>query len=101
VISSESEEALLNSFSAPTRLVAVGSGGSYLLVPALDRNDYAWILPDWQTLESFNTKRPNKGIFSYTSEANLCSAELRQPAEVKQVGELWEVVTMGVIAVGG
>ena len=100
-ITSESEEDLLNSSFSPTRLVGVGSGGSYLLVPSIDRTEHAWILPDWRTLESFNNNRPNKGIFSYTSEANLCSAELRQPAEVRQCGELWEVVTMGVIAVGG
>jgi hypothetical protein len=101
VITDESEEALLNSFSSPTRLAAVGSGGSYLLVPSIDDIGRAWILPDWRTLESFTNNRPNKGIFSYRTEANLFLAELRQPAEVRQVGELWEVVTMGVIAVGG
>jgi hypothetical protein len=101
VITAESEEALLNSSSSPTRLAAVASGGSYLLVPSIDDIERAWILPDWRTLESFTNNRPNKGIFSYRTEANLSLAELRQPAEVRQVGELWEVVTMGVIAVGG
>ncbi len=101
VITAESEEALLNPSSSPTRLAAVASGGSYLLVPSIDDIERAWILPDWRTLESFTNNRPNKGIFSYRTEANLSLAELRQPAEVRQVGELWEVVTMGVIAVRG
>jgi hypothetical protein len=41
-----------------------------------------------------------KGIFGLQREA-ISALELRRPAEVKPVGDLWEVVTLGVIAAPG
>ena len=80
----------------PMQLMTVPGGGSYLLVGGKDHR--YWLVPDFRTLSSFKGKRPNTRIFSYEAQA-IHTPELRQPAEVKPVGDLWEVVTMGVIAV--
>jgi hypothetical protein len=82
----------------PTQLKTVPGGGSFLLVGGKDHRH--WLVPSFNTLSSFKSNRPNKRIFSYEAQI-VQTPELRQPAEVKQVGDLWEVVTMGVIAVPG
>ena len=94
-ITQNSEDALMRSSSLPTQLEAVKNGGSYLL---LHRDGKQWLVPEFQILTSFTTNQLAKGIFTY--ERNYVSvAELRRPAEVREVGGLWEVVSMGVIAV--
>ena len=94
-ITLDSEKSLLINRSFPTQLEVVKSGGSYLLIQRHERN---WLVPEYQILTSFTTTQPAKGIFTYRPE-NVSTAELIRPAEVKQVGRLWEVVTMGIIAV--
>ncbi len=94
-ITQNSEDALMRSSSLPTQLEAVKNGGSYLL---LHRDGKQWLVPEFQILTSFTTNQLAKGIFTY--ERNYVSvAELRRPAEVREAGGLWEVVSMGVIAV--
>jgi hypothetical protein len=90
-----SEDALMKTASLPTQLEIVKTGGSYLLI---HREGKHFLVPDFQILTSFTTNQLAKGIFSYQKE-NVSTAELRRPAEVRDVGCLWEVVTMGVIAV--
>jgi hypothetical protein len=94
-ITQHSEDALMKTASVPTQLEIVKIGGSYLLI---HREGKHLLVPDFQTLTSFTTNQLAKGIFSYQRE-NISIAELRRPAEVRDVGGLWEVVTMGVIAV--
>jgi hypothetical protein len=94
-ITQDSEDALMKSSSLPTKLEVVKTGGSYLLI---QRDGRHWLVPEFQILTSFTTSQLAKGIFSYAKE-NISTAELRRPAEVRDVGSLWEVVTMGVIAV--
>jgi hypothetical protein len=97
-ITKDSEDALMRSSDLPTQLMTVPGGGSYLLVVGKDHR--YWLVPDFKTLSSFKVNRPNKRIFSYEPQI-IHTPELRQPAEVKEVGDLWEVVKMGVIAVPG
>ena len=94
-ITQHSENALMKTASIPTQLEIVKTGGSYLLIHREGRH---LLVPDFQILTSFTTNQLAKGIFSYERE-NVSTAELRLPAEVRDVGGLWEVVTMGVIAV--
>jgi hypothetical protein len=94
-ITQHSEDALMKTASLPTQLEIVKTGGSYLLIHREGRH---LLVPDFQTLTSFTTNQLAKGIFSYERES-VFTAELRLPAEVRDVGGLWEVVTMGVIAV--
>lgn len=94
-ITSDSEASLVKMHGFPTQLEAVNSGGSYLLIQRHDRN---WLVPEFSVLTGFRTSKPAKGIFTYRPE-NVSTAKLLRPAEVKQVGGLWEVVTMGIIAV--
>ena len=94
-ITQDSEDALMKSSSLPTKLEVVKTGGSYLLI---QRDGRHWLVPEFQILTSFTTSQLAKGIFSYAKE-NISTAELRRPAEVRELGSLWEVVTMGVIAV--
>ncbi|MEB3167742.1 MAG: hypothetical protein VKK97_03325 [Synechococcaceae cyanobacterium] len=95
-ITDDAEDAIIWSLNVPTQLKTVPGGGSYLLVGGKDHR--YWLVPSLRTLFGFKGKRPNTRIFSYEAQA-IHSPELRQPAEVKPVGDLWEVVTMGVIAV--
>jgi hypothetical protein len=97
-ITQAAEDALIRSSNVPTQLKTVPGGGSFLLVGGKDHRH--WLVPSFNTLSSFKSNRPNKRIFSYEAQI-VQTPELRQPAEVKQVGDLWEVVTMGVIAVPG
>jgi hypothetical protein len=94
-ITQNSEDALMKTSSFPTQLEVVKAGGSYLLIHRAGRH---WLVPEFQILSSFTTNQLAKGIFSYDREG-ISSAELRRPAEVRDLGGLWEVVVMGVIAV--
>ena len=94
-ITFDSEDSLSKNLGIPTQLEVVKSGGSYLLIQRHERN---WLVPEFLVLTSFTNNKPAKGIFAYRPE-NVSTAELIRPAEVKQIGRLWEVVTMGIIAV--
>jgi cytoskeletal protein RodZ len=94
-ITQTSEDILMKSAALPTQLEVVKTGGSYLLIQRDDKN---WLVPDFQSLTSFTTNQLSKGIFTYIKE-HISTAELREPAEVRECGFLWEVVSMGVIAV--
>ena len=95
-ITQDCEEALLSApASATTQLQIDKQGGSYLLI-SQDNNN--WLVPTFQTLKSFTTIQPAKGLFVYERD-NVSSAELRRPAEVREDRGVWEVVNMGVVAV--
>lgn len=94
-ITQDSENLLMKSTGLPTRLEVVQNGGSYLLAQTDDSN---WLVPEFQILSSFTTNQLAKGIFTYDRE-NISAAELRRPAEVREVGGYWEVVNTGIIAV--
>lgn len=97
-ITSESEDSLVRgSLSHTTQLRSVPGGGSYVLIAVETRN---WLFPTFLTLESFNTNQPAKGIFTYERQL-VSSAELKVPAEVREVGGLWEVVKQGTVIVPG
>lgn len=51
-----------------------------------------------QAHEHLSANQPLKGIFTYERQL-VSSAELKLPAEVKEVGGLWEVVTPGTVIV--
>jgi hypothetical protein len=80
---------------AVTQLQIVKGGGSYLLIHC---NEKHWVVPTFNTLTSFTISQFAKGLFIYEPET-IPSAQLRQPAEVKEVSGVWEVVNMGVVAV--
>jgi hypothetical protein len=94
-ITQSSEVSLMGTSVPPTQLEVVKNGGTYLLVHRYDRH---WLVPEFLILSSFTTVQPNKGIFAYQRE-NISTAELRWPAEVKEINGLWEVISMGIIAV--
>jgi hypothetical protein len=95
-ITQDCEEALLSApASATTQLQIDKQGGSYLLI-SQDNNN--WLVPTFQTLKSFTTIQPAKGLFVYERD-NVSSAELRRPAEVMEDRGVWVVVNMGVVAV--
>jgi hypothetical protein len=95
-ITQDCEEALLRApASATTQLQIDKQGGSYLLIRQDNNN---WLVPTFQTLKSFTTIQPAKGLFVYERD-NISSAELRRPAEVREDRGVWEVVNMGVVAV--
>lgn len=97
-ITGESEDSLVRgATSHVTQLRSVPGGGSYILI-AVEANN--WLFPTFLTLESFNTNQPVKGIFTYERKL-VSSAELKLPAEVKEVGSLWEVVKQGTVIVPG
>jgi hypothetical protein len=78
-----------------TRLEIVKGGGSYFLIHQGEKH---WLIPTFATLRGFLNSQPSKGIFSFEREINT-DLELRLPAEVKEIGSVWEVVSMGVVAV--
>jgi hypothetical protein len=78
-----------------TQLQIVNGGGSYFLI---DKGGSHWLLPTFQTLIGFTSSQPAKGIFSFHPES-VSRAELRYPAEIKEVGGLWQVINMGVVAI--
>lgn len=96
-ITQDSEDLLYRGSATATKLQVVSGGGSYLLIPHCGRN---WLFPTAQTLTGFATNQPLKGIFDY--ERKLISiAEIKQPAEVKEIGRFWEVTNRGVVVVPG
>ncbi|MGB5136820.1 MAG: hypothetical protein WBN89_16805 [Prochlorococcaceae cyanobacterium] len=97
-ITQESEDALTRGTSVfNTQLHNVPGGGSYLLI---ERGSKNWICPTAQTLSSFTTNKPQKGIFEYEESASISSAELKEPAEVQEIREgVWEVINKGVVLV--
>jgi hypothetical protein len=95
-ITPASEEALCRGTNnSATHLEVVKGGGSYLLI---EHDRRYWLVPTFQTLNSFLTSQPSKGLFSYERGASKTS-ELRRPAEVRQVEATWEVISMGVVSV--
>ena len=94
-ITQNSEDSLMKTSTLPTQLEVVQNGGSYRLIHI---NNQHWLVPEFQILASFTANQLAKGIFNYDRE-NISAAELRWPAEVREVGGLWEVIAMGVIAV--
>ena len=95
-VTMETEDALCKSISpVKTRLNIVKGGGSYLLIHQGEKD---WLIPTFLTFGGFLASQPSKGIFSYARES-VATVELRLPAEVKEVGSVWEVVSMGVVAV--
>ena len=95
-ITQDCEEALLRApASATTQLKIDKQGGSYLLIRQYNNN---WLVPTFQTLKTFTTMQPAKGLFVYERD-NVSSAELRRPAEVREDRGVWVVVNMGVVAV--
>ncbi len=95
IITQNPKDYFMETSVPPTQLEVVQNGGTYLLIHG---NDRRWLVPEFQILTSFTTAQPNKGIFAYQRD-NISTAELRWPAEVREVGGLWEVVNMGLIAV--
>jgi hypothetical protein len=95
-VTTETEIALANpTANVTTRLEIVKGGGSYLLIHQGEKH---WLIPTFPTLRGFLNSQPSRGIFSYARES-VDTVELRRPAEVKEVGGVWEVVNMGVVAV--
>ena len=97
-IMSESEDLLLRgNTSAATRLEAVNGGGSYMIMSSAG---HYWLFPTAQTLASFGSSQPRKGIFSYQLEMTN-KPIVKRPAEVQADCDRWVVLTQGVIAVPG
>lgn len=96
-ITQDSEDALIRGTSAlSTKLLCVSGGGSYLLIPHAERH---WLFPTAQTLASFTTNQPQKGIFDY-ERLSISAADLRKPAEVQEIaGGIWEVISKGIVIV--
>jgi hypothetical protein len=96
-ITQDSEDALIRGTSTlSTKLLCVSGGGSYLLIPHAERH---WLFPTAQTLASFSTNQPQKGIFDY-ERLSLSAADLRKPAEVQEIaGGIWEVISKGIVMV--
>lgn len=97
-ITQESEELLTRGTSVfNTQLQRVSGGGSYLLIQWGSKN---WICPTAQTLSSFKTNKPQKGIYLYESSASVSQAELKMPAETYEIHNgVWEVINKGIILI--
>ena len=97
-ITQSSEEALTRATTAfATQLQSVPGGGSYLLI---EYGSKYWICPTVQTLTSFTTIKPLKGIFDYEGITSVSTAELKQPAEAEQIRDgIWQVVSKGIVLV--
>lgn len=98
-VSDESEYQLGIGSIKNTQLQGVSTGsGSYLLM--LAGPDKHVLFPSLQTLESYKTKQPKKGIFKYEESSSVPKAILKEPAEVELIhDDLWEVTKMGVVLV--
>jgi hypothetical protein len=95
-VTTDTENALADSKpNVTTRLEIVKGGGSYFLIHQGEKH---WLIPTFATLRGFMYSQPSKGIFSFEREIKT-NLELRLAAEVKEVGSVWEVVSMGVVAV--
>ena len=97
-ITQESEELLTRGTSVfNTQLQRVSGGGSYLLIQWGSKN---WICPTAQTLSSFKTNKPQKGIFLYESSVSVSQAELKMPAETYEIHNgVWEVINKGIVLI--
>ena len=97
-ITQASEDALIRgTLNLETQLENVAGGGSYILI---SHGGKYWACPTVQTLTSFTSYKPQKGIFNYEESSTLSTAELKQPAEVRLIGEgIWEVVSKGIVLV--
>jgi hypothetical protein len=95
-ITQASEDALIrNTLNIDTQLENVVGGGSYILIS--HGNKY-WVCPTVQTLTSFTSYKPQKGIFNYEEASTVSTAELKQAAEVKQISAgVWEVLSKGTV----
>ena len=95
-VTQASEDALIRSTSnIDTQLEIVAGGGSYLLIS--HGNKY-WVCPTVQTLTSFTSYKPQKGIFNYEEVSTVSTAELKLAAEVEQISEgVWEVISKGIV----
>jgi len=95
-VTQASEDALIRSTSnIDTKLEKVAGGGSYILIS--HGNKY-WVCPTVQTLTSFTSYKPQKGIFNYEEVSTVSTAELKLAAEVEQISEgVWEVVSKGIV----
>ena len=96
-ITSECENQLAKGTSGEeTRLEAVVSGGSYLVICGEGRY---WLFPTSQTLDGFSMNQPKKGIFTYEPEVSLSRPTVKKPAEVREESEYWVVIEQGVISI--
>jgi len=97
-ITQASEDALIrNTLNIDTQLEKVAGGGSYILIS--HGNKY-WVCPTVQTLSSFSSYKPQKGLFNYEEVSTVSTAELKQAAEVTQINDgVWEVVSKGIVLV--
>ena len=101
IVSGETADAWIRGVAnVVPKLELVKGGGNYLLI----RQTGNWLFPTFQSMNRLSSNQPSprfaKGIFVLQREA-ISTPELRRPAEVKPVGDLWEVVTLGVIALPG
>lgn len=97
-ITQASEDALIRgTLNFDTQLENVAGGGSYILIT---HGGKYWACPTVQTLTSFNSYKPQKGIFNYEDASTVSTAELKQAAEVRLIDEvIWEVVSKGIVLV--
>ena len=95
-VTQASEDALIRSTSnIDTQLEIVAGGGSYLLIS--HGNKY-WVCPTVQTLTSFTSYKPQKGIFNYEEVSTVSTAELKLAAEVEPINEgVWKVASKGIV----
>ncbi len=101
IISGETADAWIRGIAnVVPRLEISKAGGNYVLIQQAGN----WLFPTLESISRLSIKQPSqrfaKGIFVLQRE-NISTPELRRPAELKQVGKLWEVVSLGVIAVPG
>jgi len=95
-ITQASEDTLIRgTLNIDTQLEHVAGGGSYILI---SHGSKYWVCPTVQTLTSFTSYKPQKGIFNYEEASRVSTAELKQAAEVKQISEdVWEVLSKGIV----
>ena len=79
----------------PTRLRRVGGSGSFLLV-ILDGDD--WLFPAVSTLQAADAELAQRGLFQLCPAA-VAAPRLRMPAQMREVGGLWEVTECGQIEI--
>jgi hypothetical protein len=79
----------------PTRLRRVPRSGSFLLV-MLDGDD--WLFPAVSTLQAADADLVKRGLFQLCP-ADVAAPRLRMPAQMREVGGLWEVTESGQIEI--
>jgi hypothetical protein len=89
------EDEYLRRSNQKTQLQIAQDNGSYYLINC---DEQYWVIPSIRTLKNFSMNQPPKGIFNYEPQ-EIDSPRLRQPAEVREVSGLWEVINMGIIFV--